>query len=140
VTLLAIVMTTTPNRAGVAVAANKLPVSRPDPPPPGGCPTAPTTSAISYRQRHHGPIEQRIEATRPLSEAIRSRWPNGGRDSGLADDLDGLIGLLAHVRWLMGLSDGKQTKDQIMRTRGNACRIGRRPRPWWYAANRTLVL
>jgi hypothetical protein len=53
------------------------------------------------------------------------------------DDVQNLVRLIRHIRWMFGLANGEEIAKNFAATAlSNECRLGRRPKPWWYVSNR----
>ena len=83
----------------------------------------------------YGTDERRRLVVRGIDKEQLVQWM---QNNAKLDDVQNLVRLLKHVRWMFGLAYGEELPKGFMpSTLSERCRLGRRPKPWWYVASLT---
>jgi hypothetical protein len=96
----------------------------------GECNLSPESELLVY-----GTNERRRLVVRGIDKEQLVQWM---QNNAKLDDVQNLVRLLKHVRWMFGLAYGEELPKSFMpSTLSERCRLGRRPKPWWYVSSLT---
>jgi hypothetical protein len=80
----------------------------------------------------YGTTERRRLVVRGADKERFVQWMEA---NATVEDVQNIVRLLKHLRWTFGLAQGEEIPKNFAASALNeSCRLGRRPKPWWYVS------